>query len=212
MGAMLPLLVEREIRLAGSRHPKEAPVTTSRECPRDRAHGGGDCHSNEGKAKRRSSVAGRPSGGISERELQQDQTILLELHQRSTLSWRKRKVPQEWKDAILIVLHTGGDKTECGNHRGISLVAYAGKVLLKVCTRRLSAYCEAKRLLPEEQRGYRPGRSTTDMMFVVHRLQDIGWKAGVYLFTCFSPEGIRHRPSAAPSCGRYSLASEYHRK
>ena len=146
MGAMLPLVAEREIQHAGSRHPNEAPTATSRECPRDRAHGGGDCHSNEDKDKSGSSVAGWPSGVTSERGLQRDRTILLELHRRSTLSWRKRKVPQEWKDAIIIVLHTGGDKTECGNHRGISLVAYAGKVLLKVCTKRLSAYCEAERL------------------------------------------------------------------
>ena len=51
--------------------------------------------------------------------------------------------------------------------------------------RRLSAYCEAKGLLPEEQGGFRPNRSTTDMMFVVRRLQEIGRKAGVPLFMCF---------------------------
>ena len=28
-------------------------------------------------------------------------------------------------------------------------------------------------------------RSTTDMMFVVRRLQEIGWYAGVSLFVCF---------------------------
>ena len=59
------------------------------------------------------------------------------------------------------------------------------KVLLKVVDRRLSAYCEAKRLLPEEQYGFRPDRSATDMVFVVRRLQKIGWKAGVSLFMCF---------------------------
>ena len=51
--------------------------------------------------------------------------------------------------------------------------------------RRLSAYCEAKGLLPEEQYGFRPNRSTTDMMFVVRKLQEIGRKAGVSLFMCF---------------------------
>ena len=51
--------------------------------------------------------------------------------------------------------------------------------------RRLSVYCEAKGLFPEEQCGFRPNRSTTDMMFVVRRLQEIGRKAGVSLFMCF---------------------------
>ena len=74
---------------------------------------------------------------------------------------------------------------ECVNYRGISLVSHAGKVLLKVVARRLRAYFEAKRLLPEEQCGFRPNRSTTNMMFVVRRLQEIGLKAGVFLFMCF---------------------------
>ena len=102
--------------------------------------------------------------------LQQDRTILRELHRLTILIWRQGKVPQQWKDAVITVRHKKGDKTECGNYRGISLVSHAGKVLLKVVARRLSAYCEAKGLLPEEQCGFRPDRSTTDRMFVVRRL------------------------------------------
>ena len=49
----------------------------------------------------------------------------------------------------------------------------------------LRDYCEAKNLLPEEQCGFRRYRSTTDMMFVVRRLQDLGGKACVPLFLCF---------------------------
>ena len=86
--------------------------------------------------------------------LQQDRTILRELHRLTILIWRQGKVPQQWKDAVITVLHKKGDKTECGNYRGISLVSHAGKVLLKVVARRLSAYCEAKGLLPEEQCGF----------------------------------------------------------
>ena len=52
-------------------------------------------------------------------------------------------------------------------------------------SRRLSAYCEAKGLSPEEQCGFRPHRLTTDMMFVVRTLQEIGRKAGVSLFMGF---------------------------
>ena len=62
---------------------------------------------------------------------------------------------------------------------------HAGKVLLKVVARRLSAYCEAKGLLRDEQWGSRPNRSTTDMMLVVRRLQKIRREAGVSLFMCF---------------------------
>ena len=54
--------------------------------------------------------------------LQQDRTILLELDGLTTLIWREGKVPQHWGDAAITVLHKKGDKTECGNYRGISLV------------------------------------------------------------------------------------------
>ena len=104
--------------------------------------------------------------------LQQDRTILLEFHRPTTLIWREGKVPHQRKDAVITVLHKKGDKTECGNYRSISLVSHAGKVLLKVVARRLSAYCEAKGLLPEEQCGFRPNHSITNMMCVVHRLQE----------------------------------------
>ena len=117
--------------------------------------------------------------------IQQDRTILLELHRLTTLIWREGKVRQQWKDAAITVLHKKGDKTECGNYRGISLASHAGKVLLKVVARRLGAYCEAKGLLPEEQCGFLPDRSTTDIMVVVRRLQEVGRKAGVSLFMCF---------------------------
>ena len=78
-----------------------------------------------------------------------------------------------------------GDKTEHGKCRGISLVSHAGKVLLKVVARRLSAYYETKGLLLEEQCGFRTGRSTTDMIFMMRRVKKIGRKAGVSLFMCF---------------------------
>ena len=117
--------------------------------------------------------------------LQQDRTILREFHRLTILIWRQGKVPQQWKDAVITVLHKKGDKTECGNYRGISLVSHTVKVLLKVVARRLSAYCEAKGPLPEEKCGFRPDRSTMDMMFVVRRLQGVGRKAGVSLHMCF---------------------------
>ena len=73
----------------------------------------------------------------------QDQTMLLEFHRLTTLIWREGKFPQQWKDAVITALHKKGD-----NYRGISLVSHAGKVLLKVVVKILSAYCEAKGLLP----------------------------------------------------------------
>ena len=99
--------------------------------------------------------------------------------------WRGGGVPQQWKDATIKVLHKKKDRTECGNHRGISLVAHAGKVLLKVIAGRLGDYCERGNILPEEQCGFRPQRLTVDMMFVIRRLQELALKKDTPLYMCF---------------------------
>ena len=94
-------------------------------------------------------------------------------------------MPQQWKDAIIMGLHKKKNPTECGNYRGISLVAHAGKILLKIIARRLSDYCERVGILQEEQSGFRPNRSTTDMVFVIRRLQELVWKKRIPLYVCF---------------------------
>ena len=107
---------------------------------------------------------------------------LLNIHVRI---WRVGEVPQQLKYAIIIVLHKKKDRTECGNYRGISLVAHAGKILPKIIDRCLSEYCERVGILPGEQSGFRPNRSTTDMMFVIRRLQELARKKRTPLYVCF---------------------------
>ena len=99
--------------------------------------------------------------------------------------WRGGVTLQQLEDATIQVLHEKKYRTECGNYGGISLVAYAGKVLLKVIACRLSDYCGQEDMLPEEQRGFRPERSTVDMLRAVGRLQDLARKKDSPLFTCF---------------------------
>ena len=69
--------------------------------------------------------------------------------------WRGGEVPQQWKYAIIKVLHKKKDRTEYGNYRGILLIAHAGKALLKNIARRLSEYCELVGILSEKQSGFR---------------------------------------------------------
>eukprot|EP00752_Nemacystus_decipiens_P003356 g3103.t1 len=89
--------------------------------------------------------------------------------------WNGGEMPQEWKDAtIKVLLYKKGDRSNCNNFRGISLLSHVDKVLAKTITNRLTAFCEANHILPEEQCGFRPGRSTVCMLFVVRRLQKLG--------------------------------------
>ena len=82
--------------------------------------------------------------------------ILGKFHDIIVAVWRGGGVPQQWKYATIKVLYKKKDRTECGNYRGISLVAHAGNVLLKVIAGRMSDYCERENILPSEQCGFRP--------------------------------------------------------
>ena len=64
-------------------------------------------------------------------------------------------------------------------------MAHAGKVLLKIVANRLGDFCEEAGILPKGQCVFRPQRSTTDMMFVVRRLQELGRTSNTSLKICF---------------------------
>ena len=110
--------------------------------------------------------------------------ILLAFHGILVAVCMTGEVPQEWKDATIKVLHKKRDRTECSNYRGLYLVAHAGKVLLKIVANRHGDFYEEAGIL-SEQCGFRPQRSTTDMMFVVCRLQELGGTSNTFLEICF---------------------------
>ena len=114
-----------------------------------------------------------------------DSEFLRHFHSILVSVWRTGEVPQQWKDATIKVLHKKKDRSDCNNYRAISLVARAGKVLLKIASARLSSHCQVGGILPEEQCGFRPARSTVDMLFVVRRLQELGRERKIPLYMCF---------------------------
>ena len=110
---------------------------------------------------------------------------LLAFHGIIVAVWMTGEVPQEWKCATIKVLHKKKDRTECSNYRRLSLVAHAGKVLLKIVANRLGDFCEEAGILSEEHCDFRPQLSTTDVMFVVRRLQERGRTSNTSPETCF---------------------------
>ena len=105
-----------------------------------------------------------------------DCSISLFVFQEGARRRSSGKIPSSWYSI------KQKDRTECGNYMGISLVAHAGQILLKIIACRLSEYCERVRILPEERSGSRSNRSTTNMtLFVIRRLQKLARK---YKFGC----------------------------
>jgi hypothetical protein len=38
------------------------------------------------------------------------------------LIWNKEELPYQWKESIVVPIHKKGDKTNCSNYRGLSLL------------------------------------------------------------------------------------------
>ena len=71
---------------------------------------------------------------------------------------------------MIITIHKKGDKAQCGNYLGISLLCAAGKILSKIILNRLKKLAEET--LPESQSRFRSDRSTIDMVFGLRQLQE----------------------------------------
>ena len=79
--------------------------------------------------------------------------------------WEDGSVGESWRDMIVVALPKKGDLSKCDNWRGIALVELFGKLFAKVLQLRLIHVCEV--VLGDTQCGFRPGRSCSDMAFVM---------------------------------------------
>jgi len=49
-------------------------------------------------------------------------------------------LPEEWKESIIVLIYKKGDKTDCSNYRGISLLSTMYKILSNILLSRLTPY------------------------------------------------------------------------
>ncbi|XP_050710731.1 uncharacterized protein LOC126995286 [Eriocheir sinensis] len=98
-------------------------------------------------------------------------TLLQPLHDTICQCWREGGVPQDMRDAKIVTLYKNkGDRSDCNNYRGISLLNIVGKAYARVVLVRLQQLSE--RVCPELQCGFRAERSTVDMNFSLRQLQE----------------------------------------
>jgi hypothetical protein len=79
------------------------------------------------------------------------------------------KIPSDWKSSVLIPVYKGkGDPMDCSSYRGIKLLEHAMKVLERVLAKRIREQVT----IDDMQFGFRPGKGTTDAIFIVRQLQE----------------------------------------
>ena len=84
---------------------------------------------------------------------------------------------------MIIPILMKGDRKQCTNYRGISLLSLPGKVYAKCLERKCREIVESK--LEDGQCGFRPGRSTTDQIFTLKQIFEKSREYGKDLFACF---------------------------
>jgi hypothetical protein len=48
--------------------------------------------------------------------------LLSAIHKLINCVWNKEELPDQWKESIIVPVYKKGDKTDCNNYRGITLL------------------------------------------------------------------------------------------
>jgi hypothetical protein len=82
--------------------------------------------------------------------------------------WNKEELRDLWRECITVPVHKKGDKTDCNNYRGTSLLSISYTILSNFLLSRLSPYIDE--ITGDHQCGFRSNRSNTDKIFCIHQI------------------------------------------
>ena len=91
-----------------------------------------------------------------------------EFHKLIISIWKKENLLEVWKESIIVPVYKKGDKTDCSNYRGKSLLLTTYKILSNILLSRLTPYAEE--IIGDHQCGFRRSRSTTDHIFCIRQI------------------------------------------
>ena len=98
-------------------------------------------------------------------------TLIQCLHNLLHLIWTTESVPTEWGTATIVPVYKKGNRNECSNYRGISLISTASKILASILLRRLTPERELNSR--EEQAGFRRNRGCNDQIFTLRQILEL---------------------------------------
>lgn len=75
--------------------------------------------------------------------------------------------PSLWKKARVIPVHKKNSKADPGNYRPISLLSNISKILEKIIVDEINEHLNEHNLLSNRQHGFRPSRSTADLLLLL---------------------------------------------
>ena len=102
------------------------------------------------------------------KELDQGRGALLSFFNKC---WAEASFPDQWRESTVVGIFKKGRADDPANYRPISLLGTAYKLFSKMVANRLLEGLEDR--LRSTQYGFRRGRSTTEPMFILRRMQDL---------------------------------------
>ena len=79
--------------------------------------------------------------------------------------WEEERIPEEWKETIIVPIHKRGNRDRCENYTGIALGNAAYKILWNIILGKIKPYIE--KVMGDYQNGFRDGRSVIDNTFAL---------------------------------------------
>jgi hypothetical protein len=70
------------------------------------------------------------------------ETFPPEIHKLINFIWNKEELPDQWKESIFVPIYKKGNKTDCSNYHGMSLLSPSYKMLSNILLSRLSQYVD----------------------------------------------------------------------
>jgi hypothetical protein len=102
------------------------------------------------------------------------ETFYSEIHKLICSIWNKEELPQQWKESIIVPIYKKGDRTDCNNYRGISLLSTAYKLLSNVLLARLTLY--VNEITGDHHCGFHHNRFTMDKIFYIRQILEKKWE------------------------------------
>ena len=106
------------------------------------------------------------------------------------------------RDAVIVSLNKNkGEKLDCSNYRGITLLSIAGRILARILLYRIILMI-AQENTPESQCEFRYNRGTIDMIFVLRQIQKKCREQNMGLYAAFVDLTKALILSAMMDCGK----------
>ena len=97
--------------------------------------------------------------------------------------YRSGQLPEYFLSSIFVTMPKRPRAVECREHRTMSLISHACKILLNIIHSRIKVKVDSH--LSEEQNGFRKGKGTRESIFSLRVLSERAWQMQKDIYVCF---------------------------